>query len=144
MRVVIALVAGTFLTLATAFAFGGFLLAFSFTASFAFDGKGISTPSGGFVRHIPVLIKEVLLEGGEGTLAEGGVGTPCGDVSIELRARLNRGKKVVNAREFRNVVAGGGEELVVLSDGAAEVSKIGEVNERGPRWLLEWRRFRAW
>ncbi len=34
-------------------------------------------------------------------------------------------------REFRNVVAGTGKELVVLCDGATEVPKIGELNEGG-------------
>ncbi len=82
------------------------------------------------------MIKEVLLEGDEVALAEGGVSTPCGDVSIEVRPRLNRCKKIVDTRKFRNIVTGGGKELVVLSDGAAEISKIREVNERGQYGFL--------
>ncbi len=58
-------------TTTLSFVFVGVPFSFAFTASFAFGGKGISTASGGFVRHVPVLIEEVLLEGGEGTLAEG-------------------------------------------------------------------------
>ncbi len=82
------------------------------------------------------MIQEVLLEGGKGALAEGGVSTPCEDVRIELRPRLNRCKKIVDTHKFRNVVTGGGEELVVLSDGATEILKIREVNERGQYGFL--------
>ncbi len=88
------------------------------------------------MRHVPVLIEEVFLEGGESALSKRGIGAPCGDVCIELRPRLNHGKEVINTREFRNVATGAGKELVVLCDGTGEVPTVGEVNERGQDGFL--------
>ncbi len=107
------IVAGTFLTLTTSFSFVGFALAFPLATTFAFCVERIVTARNGFRRHVPVLIEEVLLERGESALSERGIGTPSGDICIELRPRLYCCNEVVDADEFRNIVAGTGKELVI-------------------------------
>ncbi len=50
-----------------------FPFALAFSLPFAFDVKRVATTRGGFSRHIPVLIQEILLERGKGALAQSSV-----------------------------------------------------------------------
>ncbi len=106
------------------FAFVGFAFAFSF--SFAFGEERISTTRSGFGRHIPVLSQEILLERGKCALIESGVGAPAVAVRVELRPALYRGKEIVDARKFGDVMSGTGEKLIILSHRAAEIAGIGK------------------
>ncbi len=89
-----------FLSLSAAtFAFVEFAFAFAFTLylAFAFDVKSIATTRGGFSRHVPILVQEVLLKRGKSALIESSVSTPGCNVRVELRPGLNRRKEVVDS-----------------------------------------------
>ena len=80
-------------------AFFEFAFAFAFTLylAFAFDVKSIATTRGGFSRHVPILVQEVLLKRGKSALIESSVSTPGCNVRVELRPGLNRRKEVVDS-----------------------------------------------
>ncbi len=66
-----------------------------------------------------------------GALVESSVGTPGGNVRVELRPGLNRRQEVVDSCELRDVVSATGEKFVVLSNITAEVAEVGEEDKRG-------------
>ena len=114
---------------AATFAFFEFAFAFAFTLglAFSFEVKSIATTRGGFSRHVPILVQEVLLKRGKSALIESSVSTPGCNVRVELRPGLNR---------LRDVVSATCEELVVLSHRTAEIAEVSEKDE--------WCQFRVW
>ncbi len=85
---------------AATFAFVDFAFAFAFTLelAFAFDVKSVATTRGGFPRHVPILVQEVLLKRGKSALSEAVcVSTPGCNVRVELRPGLDRRKEVVDS-----------------------------------------------
>ncbi len=117
-----------FLSVSAPFAF--IVFAFSFALVFALtlgrSVESVSTPRGCFSWHVSILVQEVLLESGKGTLVEGFVGAPRDDVRVKLGPGLNGGQKIIDACEFGDVVTTCGEEFVVLSHRTAKVAEIGE------------------
>ena len=121
-------VVSAFLSVSAPFVFVGFAFPFSlvFALAFGCSIESVATPRGGFPWHISILIQEILLESGKSTLVKGSVGAPGGNIRVKLGPGLNRGQKVVNACEFRDVVTTRGEKFVVLSHRTAEVAEVGE------------------
>ncbi len=62
-------------------------------------------------------------------LVKGGCSLPKTDVGFELRPSAEGGNKHVDAGEFRDVVTGSLEELVVASNVAAEISELVELRK---------------
>ncbi len=87
----VALIASAFLSLTATFTF------VSFFFSFAFGEENVAATGGGFRRHVPILVQEILLKRGKvSSLVESGVGAPTGDVGVKLRPALDRGKDIVD------------------------------------------------
>ncbi len=63
---------------AATFAFFKFASSFAFTLglAYSFDLKSIATTRGGFSRHVPILVQEVLLERGKSALIKSSDSTP--------------------------------------------------------------------
>jgi hypothetical protein len=101
---VVAGIARAFLSLPATFAFVVFAFPFPIATLFTFGEEGIATTMGGFCRHIPVLLQEILLERGESTLTESGLSAPTGDIGVELGSRLNRIQKVIDSCKFGDVM----------------------------------------
>jgi hypothetical protein len=116
--------------LAAPFALLAFVLSFTFPFVLAFpELKSIATARLGFRGHITVLREEMRGQRLKSALVKGGGGLPKADVGFELGPSAEGGNKHVDAGEFRDVVTGSLEELVVASNVAAEITELVELRK---------------
>ncbi len=108
----------------------------SFALSFAFpfvlsllELKGIAAAGLGFWGHIAILREEMRNQRLKSALVKGGPSFPKTDMGFELGPSAEGCNKHVDAGEFRDVVAGSLEELVVTGSVAAEIAELVELRK---------------